>query len=172
MFNSRWHTRHIYTNDLYYSASNVHVGPFIKSNTVLFASNACSGHWTGSNCVIVGDSCTSQPLSTDPYRVSRWTRDSKGVFICEEVNECTQGKWDGEKCIREGDPCESPLKDSKRLYEYSSSRNGISYLPTNKCVEGMWFSQSQKECLDIGEMCQLGKQLGVVGSDDKSNPYC
>jgi len=66
----------IYTNDLYYSESNVHVGYIFKSNTDLGASNACSGHWTGSNCVIVGDLCTSQSPSTDPYRVSIWIRDS------------------------------------------------------------------------------------------------
>jgi hypothetical protein len=66
------------------------------------------------------------------------------MFICEETNECTQGKCDGEKCIREGDPCESPLKDFKSLYEYSSSRDGMSRLPTNKCAEEMLFSESQK----------------------------
>jgi hypothetical protein len=52
-------------------------------------------------------------------------------------------------------------------------QNEINPMATNKCFEGMWFSdESQKECLDIGERGQLGKQLGVVGSDVKSSPYC
>jgi hypothetical protein len=161
----------IYTNELYYGASNIHVGP-LKSNIDLGDSNACSGHWTGSNCVIVGDVCTSKNPHIDPNRVSRWTRDSKGIFICEETNDCSQGKWDGKKCIVEGDPCESPVKDSKRLYEYSTLINGITCLPSNKCVDGMWFSESQNACLHLGERCYIGEQSGIVGSDHKSSPYC